>query len=83
MGYAMASLLEEPPSTAFAKYDGPDHINRNLNGRYCLYLPNPHYNDVVINTNRLVNLPSTRQQLALKVIDVDENDKGPYEEQFD
>ena len=73
-------------STGFAKYDEPDHINRNLNGRYFLYLPNPYYNDVVINTNKLVNLPATRQQLALKVIDVDENinedDKGPSEEQF-
>ena len=76
----------ETHDVGFTLYDGPNHLNKLLNGRYFLYTPNPYYHDVIIDENRLHTIPFCREQFSVKVIEVDgnmeEDDKGPAEEQF-
>ena len=69
------------------RHDGPNHITMKLKGHYFKYTPNPFYKDVVIEKQRLANLPITRTELPdLPVIDLpeisSEEDKGPAEAQF-
>ena len=66
----------------FTLYNGPNHTTMHLKGRYFKYCPNCYYKDVLINENRLGQLPISRDQLpGLQVIDVanwrSEEDKGP------
>ena len=70
----------------YRKYHGPDHVDMPLNGRYFLYLPNVYYSSVIINKNRICDLPLESQHpKSLRVIEVDnmapDQDFGPAENQ--
>ena len=62
--------VETPNKECSELYDGPDHIQMNLHNKYFKYIPNPFYNDVVIEPERLQSLPEKRDSLpGLKIIE--------------
>ena len=70
------------------KYNGPDHKDKPLNGRFFYHFPNQYYNDVEIQQQRIEQLPSENVQFPqLKVIEINkevqEEEKGPAPKQFD
>ena len=74
------------PHPGYVQYNGPNHICKDLNGRFFEYLPNCFYKDVKIEEDRLLNIPVSRDELpGLQVIEVPnmspEEDKGPAEKQ--
>eukprot|EP00111_Clytia_hemisphaerica_P009342 TCONS_00027422-protein len=84
-GYPNGGYEDEQPETQ--KYDGPNCMGVQLNGRYFQYFPNSYYADTVIHQDRINQLPDEAAQLpGLKVVetqeDMTEDEKGPAPNQF-
>ncbi|XP_057310732.1 uncharacterized protein LOC130648690 [Hydractinia symbiolongicarpus] len=78
---------EYPDTNSEHLYNGSDHIDKPLKGRYFQFLPNEYYKDVSIKYDRIQNLPEMRSELpGLPVVEmphiIPEEDKGPAENQF-
>ena len=52
----------ENQEKGYIKYDGPDHLNVSLHGRFFIHCPNRFYCDVNIDVSRLENLPDDRME---------------------
>ena len=48
--------------SGYVCYSGPNHIHKNLNGRFFEYIPNRFYKDVQIQEDRLLNIPMSRDE---------------------
>ena len=85
-GIPNGGLDKAAPNTYL--YTGPNHVHKQLNGKYFEHVPNPYYCDVEIMKERLETLPNERDEYpGLKTVytekEIPESEKGPAPDQFE